>query len=390
MSKPKAMTKTEIAEYGMDVTIGAAFYIRKLSKDRALVKGLQPEPHTRWARAKSQIFDQLDLYQETLLQPAIQGVFLQQPGNLITAKLRDKLRTDWDRLRGVRPVPSQSIYQRILPPSVPDSRSVSREPPSCPRFADEFPDEQHNIAVNRKPSDSTMGSNLPLDNLTNLANCMDTQMTAKLDALAGTLMDRLSQLQDEIIRQVRDQWQHDLAGAMQQLQDANHALAETDGLPNATVVPQNTTPIAAQYSPHPYYLPPKDQPLEPFSPSESQFEINLQSESYCHDNSQFVSDFWRIVNKETLSPNTSASASPTITAQHEDSTPVIAVQDNERIPTPSEIRASGGVVHGSWREGDHMKDDLPGQAVLRATKAILEANRRVSEAEQILQPLELD
>jgi len=53
-SKPKVMVKTEIAEYEMDVTVGAAFYISKLSKDRVFVGGLQPDLHTRWARIQSQ------------------------------------------------------------------------------------------------------------------------------------------------------------------------------------------------------------------------------------------------------------------------------------------------------------------------------------------------
>jgi len=259
MSKPKAMTKKEIAEYGMDVTVGAAFYKRKISKDRALIKGLQPEPHTRWARTQSQILDQLDLYQEILLQPAVQGVFLQQPGNLIAAKHRDKLHTDWDLLRQVRPVPFQSIYRQVLPPSDSDCGSVSKEPPSRPRFADKFPDEQHDITVNRNLNDSPIGSILPFDDLTNLVDSMNTQMMESLAALASTLMNRLSQLQDEIIGQVRDQWLQNLTSAMQLLQGANHASAETDGLSSASVVP-NASPMAAQY---------------PFLPPETQFENNF-------------------------------------------------------------------------------------------------------------------
>jgi hypothetical protein len=184
---------------------------------------------------------------------------------------------------------------------------------------------------------------------------MNTQMMMKLDALASTLMDRLSQLQDEIIGQVRDQLQQDLAAAMQQLQDANHALAETNTLPGAAVVPPNTTPIAAQH---------------PFPPFETQFEINFHNESYRHDSPHVVSSSRRMVNKEKPLPNTSAYGSPVFTVQDENRTPEIVVEGNERIPTPSDIRTRGGVAHGSWREDDDGEDDLPGAAVLRATKAV--------------------
>ena len=354
ISKPRAMTKTEIAEYGMDVIMGASFYIRKLSKDKALVIGLQPEPHTRWTRTQSRIFDQLDLYQETLLQPAIQGVFPQRPGNLIAAQRRDKARTDWNRLGGIRPLPSPSIYQRVLSPSCPDSgfdsrepqssRFRAREPPSRPRFADNFPDEQPNI--DRKLIDSQRRSPLPLDDLANLANRMNTQMTMNLDALASTLMDRLSQLQDEIIRQLRDQWQQNLTAAMQQLHDANHALVETDNIPSALMAPSNITPISAQYPPHRHYPPPKDQPLEPFPPFDTHHKINLQSEPYRHESPNVGTNLRRTIRN--------ASASPHIEAHKE-------------MPPPN--------------NPTYEEDDLPGQAVLRATRAVLEAKRRATGVE---------
>jgi hypothetical protein len=397
MSKARVMTKTEIAEYGMDFIMGASFYMRKLSKDKALVNGLQPDPHTRWTRVQSQILGQLDLYQETLLQPAIQGGLLQRPRNIISAQRRNQARTDWNRLGGVRPLPSQSIYQRVLSPSGPDSGSDSKKPHSSnskaresasrPRFADKFPDEQSKIVVDRKLNDSLRLPSVPLDDLTNLANHMNTQMTTKLDALASTLIHQLSQLQDEIIRQLRDQWQQNLAAAIQQLQDANHVLVET-GLPSSVVASSNTTPIAAQYPTHHHYHPPKDQPLEPFRPFETQHEINLPSESYRHENPHVGANSRRFVrnasasrHNEMPSLNDSAYGSPTVTTQDEDGKPTITVQSNERISMPSEIRASGGVAHGSCREGNYKENELPGQAVLRATKAVLEAKRKATVVE---------
>jgi len=83
------------------------------------------------------------------------------------------------------------------------------------------------------------------------------------------------------------------------------------------------------------------------------------------------------------SPNTSAYGSTAVTAEDENRTSVIVVEENERIPAPSEIQTHEGVAYGSWRKDDNGEDDLPGEAVLRATMAVLAIKRRQVKTEQI-------
>lgn len=124
-----------------------------------------------------------------------------------------------------------------------------------------------------------------------------------------------------------------MAAAMQQLQDANHAVVETSGLTNVVVASPNTTPIAARYPTRRHYLPSKDQPLEPFPSFETKPEINLQSGSYRHEDPNVSANSQRFVRNVSASPHIEVYKKMSSLNDSTYGSPTVATRSQDRVPT---------------------------------------------------------
>lgn len=215
LSKPSIMVKTEIAEWGMAVIVGAEYYTKKLRRDRELVIALRPEPNPQWLIRQKQIIAGIDFFLDNLFVPTT------APSDLIGAQLRNQAHVNWGRQGGPRPRPPEILYERALPraaflgdsgtmlesqcPSSQRRRSKSTlRRPSVNGFDDEHPPVPGNGNL-QTLSEERRRSTASLDDLTSFANRMNAQMTNQMDALAGTLTDRLAQLREDIMRYLRDQ-----------------------------------------------------------------------------------------------------------------------------------------------------------------------------------------
>lgn len=213
LSKPGMMVKTEIAEWGLAVIVGADYYMKKLKRDRDLAIALQPEPDPLWISRQRHIVNRIDFFLDNLFVPT------SQPADINAAHLKNQAHMEWGRLGGPRLNPPLVWYERALPRTAfgsdfgiaPEGRrplSRGRRSISISRLRSGIDHERPPI-----PGDGSLQnlcnarrrSTASLDDLTSLANRMNAQMANRMDALTGTLTERISQLQDELIKQFRSQ-----------------------------------------------------------------------------------------------------------------------------------------------------------------------------------------
>lgn len=213
LSKPGIMVKTEIAEWGLAVIVGAEYYMQKLKRDRHLATALQPEPDPRWISGQMRIVNRIDFFLDNLFVPS------SQPADTNATHLKNQAHMEWGRLGGPRLNPPLVWYERALPrtafgsdlgtTSEPRrSSSRGRQSISISRTHSKTDDERPPIPGDGSLQNLCDASRRPaasLDDLTSLANRMNAQMANRMDTLTGTLTDRISQLQDELVKQFRSQ-----------------------------------------------------------------------------------------------------------------------------------------------------------------------------------------